>query len=1183
MNVVSYHTSLHAGLCHGPLDEITEITVDDKEMWAGSLTTIGTIQVNKPELFGGVQNEGGAIGTIQYLKGDYVQVMPEVLAAKLGRTSANCPAFRGIASLFFYGAAAGKGFAWKQNSPIIAQTIKARVSRAPIGLNPAWVKIDSAQGANFAHIIYECLTNVTWGMGAPAFTIDTDSFNSAAHQLYDEGLGGTMVWDKQKTIQDFVSELLSLIQGVMFLDPTTGKHTIALLRDDYDPATLPVLNEDNSKMTSFKRSLPGEVTSEITVSWTNPINEQTETVTRQVDALVAIQGQAINDQRDYYPIRTVELATQLCERDLRSASAGLATFDLRVDRSAWNLRPGNCFIVSSDVNEVDALVGRILEIDYGTTTDSQITLKCIEDIFSLDHAPVTTAPTTHWVDPAVAPSTLDAALFITAPYYFASSADFQSRAIDLQYPQTLAVALGFEPGLDTINYDLMSRIILPNGDSAWQNDGTNTIVERSLLSGPMGPTATNLIVGGSLRSERGPVVSGFVLFQGGDEYGHELAYIHDIATDGSLTLYRGALDTIPRNWAAGTPVWFLRPNTKLTDEVVIRSAGEIAYYKMLPRTSLGRLDLDAAPQIPVAMTDRPYRPLRPANVKINGVAFADVNVSAAANIDITWATRNRTYEDGQVFNWADGATSPEYGQHTVVQVYNGGTLVYEHAGLYLETSLSLPKDWFARYASVAIVVLSRRGDLASLQAYRTNVTGLANNPAAALPPAWPAVGIPPSMAEKPVVGDFTVIAGPTATTSGQSIPSVSVSGVVNSSTAKKLLIRYRENAGAVDWRYHPATHVYGTIVRVDITAVKPQTDYLVEIAYGADGEYDSDYVYIGHASSGQMVANDVTSLNGRLVTEVLADLDTTGEQLAAEVLRGQLLEAEIKALVYDGDGKSIKLVVMEAIDKSDTAIARMNLLGAVSPSGTAFVLDATKVMIDGTTTLAQYLTQTATTVNGHTASITTLLEAINGLDAKLQITVDAPGGTAAIILRAGSAGSVIAMSSDEFYIFSGSDASTRKKVFGFSGGLVTLGADVRVSGSLIVDGSLTIGKAVVNFAVQPSYAKTATSYHGNGSTIYTLCETTITLTTAGYIETSANVYQGFPSGNDAWNCWLYVDGVADEPTSYIQGAWTQVQVRMDTIKYKPAGTYTVQLKWKGGSSVENVVGVLFAKGYEKTS
>ncbi|MEM9043523.1 MAG: phage tail protein [Pseudomonadota bacterium] len=68
----------HMVLCHGPCDALYSIHVDDREAWCG-VSTGGRIDIDKPDLFGGPEREGGIIGGLDVLMGDSSQGVNDYL------------------------------------------------------------------------------------------------------------------------------------------------------------------------------------------------------------------------------------------------------------------------------------------------------------------------------------------------------------------------------------------------------------------------------------------------------------------------------------------------------------------------------------------------------------------------------------------------------------------------------------------------------------------------------------------------------------------------------------------------------------------------------------------------------------------------------------------------------------------------------------------------------------------------------------------------------------------------------------------------------------------------------------------------------------------------------------------------------------------------------------------------
>ncbi len=134
--------SLHFGMCYGPIDLMTRIKINGKVAWTGEKDGGIPITINERELFGGIKKEGGAVGDFQFLPGEPSQVIPEILAAKVGRTQATMPAYRGQASCWFYEAPGGfggnsagrKGFYWSANQPFIPP-VEILATRASFSLS----------------------------------------------------------------------------------------------------------------------------------------------------------------------------------------------------------------------------------------------------------------------------------------------------------------------------------------------------------------------------------------------------------------------------------------------------------------------------------------------------------------------------------------------------------------------------------------------------------------------------------------------------------------------------------------------------------------------------------------------------------------------------------------------------------------------------------------------------------------------------------------------------------------------------------------------------------------------------------------------------------------------------------------------------------------------------------------
>lgn len=755
VDVTEYSLSVHFGIAAGPLDAITEIRIGEKVAWSGRATALSSLAINKPNLFGGQKKEGGPIGQAIYLPGGAAQVLPGSLAAKLGLSSSTAPAYRGLGSLWFTGGGVGvptviedpefgdvsslppalrfalirqaqasgqaisnsKGFIWTMNSPNIP-TVEVKAERAPKGLNPAQAMI--GPDANPAHMIYECLTDQDWGMGENPSLMDVASFNAAAETLIAEEFGLSMVWTAQAEIEKFVNEIINHIQATIFIHPRTGLWTLKLLRDDYDVNAIPSFDDSNSLVASYQRRGHGETANEVVVSWTNPSSEESEAVSVQdLSGIAAQGGRIVSDSRDYFGIRKRDLAGRVAVRDLRSVSAPLATVEVIVDRSGWDLVPGAVIKLSSIEHNFTNVVFRVTKADYGRVNSGGVKLSLVEDVFSFSYENYYQPSPSQWQDPSAEPEDMPYVQPFTIPAFFVP------RVVS-ELPVAPEVILGLFAAAandDTPEFAFAEEATDPGGELFFEIQSERATVARGALSAPLVSEGQTTFETPSTTSGDAFIPGNFVLIGAGSDEQLEIAYIRQVADEVGLlwTLDRGVLDTVPRNWPAGTQLWVFSLSTPFDDDIP-REPGALTRYKLLPSTSLGSLDVEDATIREYTMIDRPYRPLRPANVKVNGQGFGQVDARETPIVTATWANRNRLTELDALLQWTAPGVAPEAGQTTVIEVRDiDGNLVNTITGLSGEShTFDLDYDLMG-LPIVSLRFLSEVGSVRSLQGHDIQV------------------------------------------------------------------------------------------------------------------------------------------------------------------------------------------------------------------------------------------------------------------------------------------------------------------------------------------------------------------------------------------------------------------------------------------------------------------------------
>lgn len=576
--------------------------------------------------------------------------------------------------------------------------------------------------SNPAHIIYDCLTNTDWGMGTASTALDLTAFTAAADTLYAESLGLSLIWTRQAAIEDFVAEVLNHISGTLFVSPRTGLITLKLIRDDYDPATLPVIDADNATLSNMQRKSPAETVNEIIVTWTNPVNEQDETVTIQDLGGIAVQGSIVSDSRNYYGVRSRATAMKLAARDIATASAPLASCDAEVNRSAWDFVPGGVVKVVYPEYGIAELIMRIMQVDYGRPGEPTIKLSLMEDVFSLPVPSYDVPPESAWVDPSEDPAPAAYTEILTLPYFWANMLVDSTALSGATYPDVFAGILAAQTGTDTGTFELIGPDVDPAGNVIMDGAGTKDIVSRGTLAALVAQEAESAMTFSGVTQGTGPMIGGFVLIGEGaaNEGTAEIGLITAYA-DPAWTVSRGVLDTVPRAWPADTPVWFVSSGLRVQDDTA-QSALQTVSYRVKTITSKGMLSESLAPLVTETLTERPHLPLRPANVKAGGVAFGTLDATAIDPIPVTWGNRNRLMENSQVLAWTAAGVTLETGQTTRIRVYDAatGTLLTTESGI-TGSSFDLPHSAFGSANIARVKVTSVRDGFESLQGHELTV------------------------------------------------------------------------------------------------------------------------------------------------------------------------------------------------------------------------------------------------------------------------------------------------------------------------------------------------------------------------------------------------------------------------------------------------------------------------------
>lgn len=569
--------------------------------------------------------------------------------------------------------------------------------------------------ANPSHIIYECLTDSAWGMGASPTALNSASFAAVADTLIDEGFGLGMIWTRQQPIEDFIKEVLDHIDATLYVDPSNGQFTLKLIRDDYDIVTLPLYDLSNMKVRSFSRRAASEIINEINLTWTNPENEKEEVITGQdLGAIIVNNGVINSDSRNYYGVRDVRLATDILARDLSAATAPLSSAEIEVNRIAWNQVPGGVIRFYSPEHNAGELVMRVSKINYGRPGDSKILISLTQDIFSFQKPTLRLPPKSQSVSDNVAPEPFRYVMFQTLNHFFNTFYGVGT----LEEPEASIAVMASTRNAGAIEADVLGEVLDSAGNATTEPLSTISLTSRGLLALDWDAEAITTTAGfNDLTKGQGPVIGGFAVIQSetDPETIGEIV-LFSAFSSGLWTVKRGLLDTVPRAWPSGTPIRFFNNTSRLSD-AVLRASGVPVELNLLMRTRTGLFPAASSPLRRYTPNSRAYLPTRPANVTVNGQAFSTVQLETG-DLTVTWADRNRLTEDSQPLDWTAPSVTPEEGQTTTIRVLDTRNLaiVAEYTGL-IGGSYVIPNSDLEGTPQVLVRVLSARDGLESFQSH----------------------------------------------------------------------------------------------------------------------------------------------------------------------------------------------------------------------------------------------------------------------------------------------------------------------------------------------------------------------------------------------------------------------------------------------------------------------------------
>ncbi|MER9309786.1 hypothetical protein NKI51_10750 [Mesorhizobium australicum] len=574
----------------------------------------------------------------------------------------------------------------------------------------AWPIAATVFDMNPAHIIRECLTDGTWGMGYNDSDIDDISFTACADTFYSELFGLSLRWSQEEEIQEFVSTILSHVDAYLYVSRSTGKFVLKAIRNDYDIDAIPVVTEDDVvEWTEVDHRSPSEAVSSVLVKfyYREKRKDGAHLVTNLAQAMQATK--VMPATRSYPGINRSDLAIKVATRDVIALGSGLTSGRLVAKRTIEGMNPGDAFRLVSDRHELSGEVMRVADLNFGDGRQNKIGLKFFQDVFHLGAAVLVDNTDSPWEPPSSTPLAVNPRLVWEMPYremrQMIGDADLATLLAGDAGAGLLQVA-GVSPSADAANAD-----VKVDAGAGYAGTEQMDFAPGGFLDGDVAAEATEILVTGAIGIDQ--IEIGTLASLSGTEA------IRIEAIDGNtLTVSRGMLDMVPQAHVSGASL--VAFDDLSTSDFEAYTDGESISVKLLTNTGQGQLV--AAPTDTVLFASRGIRPLRPANVQVNSIGYGLISSDGVADLAATWAERNRLIELDSLSSWTDATVDPEDGQTTVIEVLDptGTSILTTHSGL-TGTSFAVPTSSFGGNPSGWVQFGAERDGYRQWHAYKLQV------------------------------------------------------------------------------------------------------------------------------------------------------------------------------------------------------------------------------------------------------------------------------------------------------------------------------------------------------------------------------------------------------------------------------------------------------------------------------
>lgn len=656
-----YYMGVQLGICHGPDVTLKQVWFDDNVAWEGVIKN-GSFEINKPELFGGEEKNGGVGGTVSFYNGDLAQAANAYLQRVVGIDIVS--PLRSLCHAVLEGFYIGNS-----ETPAKVSFVCSRFPKSPTGNTALEVVGDDA---NPAYVIYEFLTDQRFGASISKSLVDVTTFESVAQALFGEGYGVSGVVDSSKTASAIVDDLLKIINGNLATDAATGRLKLKIVREDYDISTLPVVDASNIKsLSNFNRGSLDTAVNEVKVKYLSIADGFTErTATAQNLGLRIHKGDSDGVSYDTPSISTAALAAKIAQREMRPLSVPLASCVVECNRSMFDAEMCDVVLLSWPPLKVEKMVMRVMGVDLGSLEDSTIKLSLSQDVFGVTNTVYSDGTDKVWAKPTFEPSTPPSLEIVEAPAIFASAAGL-TRSL---------LVLAEQPSAGQ-QYKLLTR---QDGES-WADQGDAAFTPVFELVDTMSAGAWTMADGPIIRGNVDELDTYSVgenrqalgiMWIDGEWLSYESTIQLTSTTCQLKNIRRGLFGTIPIEHLAGQKIWAVSEGHGITNGQFAK--GSTVYLKTLVQTQTRRQTIEESTEQLYGVQGTNDQPLPPGHLRVNGGEGGEVSGIAT----LSWRARGGS---GQEVVFYDDDISQASASTYEITVLNGGQQIWQQSGVVGES------------------------------------------------------------------------------------------------------------------------------------------------------------------------------------------------------------------------------------------------------------------------------------------------------------------------------------------------------------------------------------------------------------------------------------------------------------------------------------------------------------------